>query len=210
MKLSTSQKGFSPILIVLLIVATLTGGYFLYTQQTKPLPQPIPQQTPTPSPAPALESESSPSAGTTNWRTYVNTKYGFSLRYPEDKNFKVQENNKGISIGTPNSGFGLFISIFDNPKKLTPRDWIKENFNAMYEKTTINGKRVSIENLQLKDKIVANQPAVEKTFGELAEFGTGATILFTSPNKEKIFEISGSELGVDLLDQILSTFKFIP
>ncbi len=95
------QKGFAPILIVLLI-ALAVGGYLLYQKQTRPdvVSQPVVQ----PSSNPVISPVASDSAETTNsdliganWKTYTNTntKYGFSVKYPESWYFISAEENYG-------------------------------------------------------------------------------------------------------------------
>lgn len=79
-----TQKGFAPILIVLLIAVVGIGGYLIYTNysndrsnQTKSSPTPVvTTQTPqsTPSTTPADE--------TANWKTYTNTKLKLEFKYP--------------------------------------------------------------------------------------------------------------------------------
>lgn len=67
-----SQKGLAPILIVL-ILAVLIGGYLVYQNQPKPTPSPQPTNQLSPA-----------SDETANWKTYTNSKYGFSFKYPSD------------------------------------------------------------------------------------------------------------------------------
>jgi len=64
------QKGFTPILIVL-ILAALVGGYLIYQNQPKPIPSPslITQPSPTPD-------------KTANWKTYTSKRANFLFQYP--------------------------------------------------------------------------------------------------------------------------------
>ncbi len=88
------QKGFAPILIVVLIAAAV-GGYFWFNDsnnQTKPA-QNV-QTTKTPAPATKPESTSSAAspapngAGeTANWKTYTNTKFGYQIKYPSNREY---------------------------------------------------------------------------------------------------------------------------
>lgn len=72
------QKGFAPILILvgILVALALAGGvYFFGKSQVAKLQNPVvvsqtPQATPTPS---------STSDETASWKTYTNTKYGYSI-----------------------------------------------------------------------------------------------------------------------------------
>lgn len=79
------QKGVAPILIVLLIAVLGIGGYFVYQNySTKTTPTPTPYSTPQPS--------SSSTDETANWKTYENSKYGFSIKYPPELTYEEKRN----------------------------------------------------------------------------------------------------------------------
>lgn len=93
-----NQKGFAPILIalgIILILGIVGGTYYLGTlknQQAvsfgnKPQSQNpgVTSQTPQPTPN-----------ETANWKTYTDTKYGFSLKYPINYNVAVLDNTKDL------------------------------------------------------------------------------------------------------------------
>jgi hypothetical protein len=85
------QKGFAPILI-LLVIALLIGAALVYAVATNKLSldslglsfnkqSPIPQATSEPTTTPALSSEPS-SDIPTGWSTYVNPQYNFEISHP--------------------------------------------------------------------------------------------------------------------------------
>ncbi len=77
-----SQKGLTPLLIILLI-ALAVGGYLLYQNQTKPVS--ISQPSPTPTTRPVVSNPvetANPDSIGAGWKTYQNTKVGFVLKYP--------------------------------------------------------------------------------------------------------------------------------
>ena len=71
-----TQKGFAPILIILLIAVAL-GGYLIYSKsQSKPTVQPTPQ----PSSSPAASNPTPTSAGeTANWKSITFNKLNFKI-----------------------------------------------------------------------------------------------------------------------------------
>ncbi len=104
-----SSKSFFSTKIILLIVFLLillgSGGTYL-ALSSKPKPQPIvPKPTPTSASTP-LPTEASVKAGdpTTSWKTYMNDKYNYSVKYPsiilftESNQASYTEFDKQISI----------------------------------------------------------------------------------------------------------------
>ncbi len=65
------QKRLSPIVIIVMI-AILFGGYLIYQNQFKSVTPSSPQTT-----QPGSDEAA-------NWKTYTNTKYGYSIKYPTD------------------------------------------------------------------------------------------------------------------------------
>lgn len=76
-----NQKGLVPIAIIL-IIAVVIGGYFLYQKQkvSTPLSQPTTQQ-------------ASSSAEMINWKTYIDKTLNYSFQYPSNWTIKVSEVN---------------------------------------------------------------------------------------------------------------------
>jgi hypothetical protein len=86
------QKGFSPILAILIIAVAL--GVIAFTQKdyllnSKPAPTTVNLQ-PTPISDP-----------TSDWKTYSNSIYSYSFHYPP--NYSVKENANTLTISEPNS-----------------------------------------------------------------------------------------------------------
>lgn len=140
------QRGFVPILIVILI-AILAGGYFVYSNsQTKtstPTPQPSPSLSDvSPAPTGAAETASTEQSRSANWKTYTNTKYGFTIKYPtnleaDDEKaappsvlFQPPQNEPGAP-GLPN----LYVSVMSNPpnpNELVYNRFSKEDLDYLY------------------------------------------------------------------------------
>ena len=75
--LSMKQKGFAPIIIIVLVAIVASGVYFLGTKNILKLPTSFSLPTISPSPTPTPDP-------TANWKTYTNYEYGYSVKYPSD------------------------------------------------------------------------------------------------------------------------------
>lgn len=100
------------ILIVILLIILAGGGtYLVLNSQTKPE---ISKITPTPLPIEASVKEGGPTA---SWKTYLNTTYGFSFKYP--KAWYTQEvpgwNTPGASISFYQNGATPTENYADTP-----------------------------------------------------------------------------------------------
>ena len=125
-----SQKGYSHILILLIVSAVVGSGVF-YIYQTKITPvrtiDEIISQPPTPSATPE-------SFNTEDWQTYTNTKYGFSLKMPQNWAYYESEPiEQGqvpeVSIyekDNPPIGNSLNIKIHNNLNNLSPEEYIRQ------------------------------------------------------------------------------------
>ncbi len=163
-KFNAGQKGFAPILVVLLIAVGI-GGYFSYQQvnrnsSTPPLNQAACTQEAKLCPdgssvgrvgpncefAPCPTSkESTSSAETTNWKTYTNVKFGYSLKYPTSG--KITEGGvysvDGVFVEHSNitslllADVQLGISVTQNKDNLTLEDLKKAEFGS-FDRKDIN------------------------------------------------------------------------
>lgn len=82
------QKGFAPILIIIILAMVALGGYLVYQKQTK-LPASSPQT------AQSVSNE------TENWKTYTNTKYSYEFKYPSAWSLGETTENS-LKINLPN------------------------------------------------------------------------------------------------------------
>ncbi len=92
------QKGFAPIIILVgvLVIAVVVGGVYFLGKQATPKTsqslQPTTQPTIQPTTVPPILTPNVNSAPTgaeeaADWKTYTNTKYGFSFQYPSDSDW---------------------------------------------------------------------------------------------------------------------------
>lgn len=80
----STQKGQALIFIILALVAAGFVGIMFYVGKITPKPPPeVVTLTPSPTPSP------SPIDETASWKTYTNTKYGFSFKYPNSDNWRL-------------------------------------------------------------------------------------------------------------------------
>jgi hypothetical protein len=199
------------ILSVLLLITLSTTAYFAYQTQSlvKELQgvrkeEEIATKT--------LESESispvytepnqSPDP-TANWKTYTNTQYGFSFKYPTDLGFLYDQLSGGNLLLQNFNGtaprkeldsdfqFALFVTKYDG----TPLF----KFSEQWEKELKTGKPIIVE--------IANKQAVRGFSGQ--KYNPVPTIWFTDKNNLYTIQLSNPEsTNKDWFDQILSTFKF--
>jgi hypothetical protein len=194
------QKGFAPILLLvgIIVIALIGGGvYYLGTKNTSTPAQNQIAATPTPS---HLKEPAS------NWKTYTNTQYGYSIKYPANANFSeetfTQSQFYGKSLGAIHIGIPA-----KNPNKESPTSkivnvyiWNSSTDQPLYSAAMKHGKYIDIGNY----KALYDVP--------LREAGPEQKIYYIQgPNK--FYEISQDDLlpleESSIFDQILSTFKFL-
>ncbi len=218
------QKGFFlPILgVIVLILVVGTGAYYFgknsnnTTIETSESPSQSPQlfDTSQKQVAPAI----SPTVDeTANWKTYVDKKNQFSFKYPSNGHVETEQVSV-VYIATNNKPYFTFtVRTEDNPNHLTTKhvvdkmvDDLKNNKNAPWAKSQADQTLQTMKdysNGQITGiKLQSFDEGYPGAFGEVVE---------ATENKIYTFYIgdgSGSNVinsDEKLLDQILSTFKFL-
>lgn len=220
------QKGLAPIVIILLI-ALAVGGFLIYQKQSKIS---ISSST-TNIASPALTDE------TINWNTYTNTKFNYSVKYPnkvqlitQNPEFGIkQEEMPGISLlldgGSPSYKEGFInvidpqtLTIIENPQARS--QWENLNLDQFVQKIwelNKNDKNPYIPNKQVGEIIetqVDGRRALKFSLSGSYIIHTGEgtlkeehSFIFIDYNNKKYFLMFPSRDNT--FSQILATFKFI-
>lgn len=185
--------------VIVIILISLPAGIYVLNKNSASKSQTI--SVITQSPTPAIDDIS-------NWKTYVNTKYGFSVKYPSD--FSAQDANdendswfhRTMICKCTKETVGAFdgpvvIEVIDNPTGKSIEEIIKEDFgfvgNPQFQPITIDS---------ITSKRTAILPGLISTDSVFVNKGS------------KIFYISlvgnPNQIGISTktFDQMLQTFKF--
>ena len=215
------QKGFAPILIVLLVAVLAVGGYFVYTnysnnQTAAPTGQTT--QTPPPTPDETVYTEASESA---NWKIYQGKSYTF--KYPANVNKIEGQSTDGVSVshswGDSNPPYFEFkVGIENNTAHLTTRQVIEKlvgnirNSSAPWAKSTADQYLKTMKQYTNGEISGVKLQCIDEGYpGDSYD-----VVIEAFPDKIFRFWINNAMGGCSgkeyekLLDQILSTFKFLP
>ncbi len=172
----------------------------------------MPQQTTQSTSAPSSNPESTNSADISNWKTYTNTKYGFSFQYPAS--FKLSDSqNEDIQMNVVNSTTERCL----NGETI---DLFSVNY-GQYQPISISKYKSSntfSPNTQFKETSFGNDKAVQSYFAGSNQTGGPQVALFFVHNGQgyQIVYRFCANPGTILNDSqisnlnpnILSTFKF--
>ncbi|HEX9503252.1 MAG TPA: hypothetical protein VF974_02925 [Patescibacteria group bacterium] len=155
----------------------------------------------TSSPLPKFEPVKHKQNSTANWKTYTNTEYGFSFKYPNDFNVYADDPTfiQIIRPKDPNKiTDNMTIRVWDNKANLSVIDWWNKYGPYAPPRTSAGLKP---DTFPIKDIMVVD---VKGVFIEGSE-GVLANYLILPADKNKILEIN----LMMPTNQIISTFKFI-
>ena len=215
-KESTKQKGFAPILIILVIAVIAAGAYFLGTKNILKLPTfPL---SPSLSPSPTTDP-------TANWKILNNTAYSYSLKYPVTlrafgvginvdettaDTVIISSNPEAAKITSPTMYIIAAERKYTVYKDMSLEDIVQADFDANKANQNISTRMIgAIENV-----IFAGKPAF--TFQMESSGFSGkwhGFVGYTGINKVLEFDHNGTHFTIvytsdPVFDQILSTFKF--
>lgn len=211
------QTGLAPILIVVLIATLAIGGYLIYSQQAKPTPPP--QQTTQPSPTPPVTPTPNGVGETANWKTYTNTDGKYSIKYPpsyyleETDSIKTPEKfpagKKQVAIKPSNQklNFIIYVNYYPVPNLSQANEAIQQvsGCDKAKEQQTNNAPKG-------KDFVLDNQKAIIYEDSLCAQF-TATNFYILHNDRTYSISVASTEKYKQhqiQVDQILSTFKFLP
>ena len=180
------QKGFAPIIIILVIALIGAGAYFLGTKNILKFPSFPLSPTLSPSPTPTPDP-------TANWKTY--TANEFTFKYPV--NWFI-EDTKVVEDGS-------YVNFFlgETEPKTTTTD--ESRGNEVF-RIIVYGDESVFSGL----KNIVPSPTTITVSGKPALRSSGQVdILIGSVNKRVLHLDIAAEGGKSYIDQILSTFKFV-
>ncbi len=186
---------------LVLVILIIGGGTFVLSQQetntpeTKIIAQPTAGQ-PTTIPDP-----------TADWKTYINEKYQYSLKYPPQWEIQNEKSLQSENIyfytksaQNPNYNAYFFITVDQNVKNFTPnKEWYMEWANQI-------PAGISIDKIKFEGTVFHGYPALKVDSDELffAKGNSVFRIALAVPNGDEEYK----EGVKSVFDQILQTFKF--
>ncbi len=197
-----NQKGFIPVVIILVILIGFVGIYYLGTLKSGKIitsPTPIESSIASAKPSPVSINKSTLDP-TTNWKVYTNNQYKFSFNYPDKLSYLYDQLDGG----------NLLLQNFDGTK---PR----KELNSDFQIVIFISKDDSTTLEQLAKNAQSKNTAGFELDGAVAIKGTSVQKDLDIPtvwvkNKGNIFTIQMSNVNSTnkaWFDLILSTFKFI-
>ncbi|MFA5432351.1 MAG: hypothetical protein WC319_05695 [Candidatus Paceibacterota bacterium] len=191
------QKGFTPIVIILLVL-TLAGiggsSYYVWNKKTQDY-QAISDKN---NESIDLKSQN---IDTATWLTYMNKELGIEFKYPSNFNFR-----QTISPNIANVSFGDYFSVkIGSYQNKSIDEIIKNDFinNVIYRNVTINN--LIVDGHKAK-RVLYYDPGI----------GYNDIVFFIESNNPNVFVEFRSDTPKDIVrldvltfNQIVSTFKFI-
>lgn len=175
-----SQKPKMPLKLILfdflglLLVSSLIYGAYWYGKRQ--VPPPTPEITPPP--VTEVPEATSP-AETVNWKTYTNTKYGYSISYPNNwdvKEFPESSGQLEVTSFNPNKVTDRLSAIFIT---ISPRSYEQEAFG--------NGDPVKVGNFTGEKVYGGAPPGTSNVHLRVAApLKTGSIIFESSTDYEKV------------------------
>ncbi len=181
-------------IVTFVILALLGGGAYggvWYWQDQQVVNEIVPTFTPRVDGSTSL---------TTSWKTYTNTQYGFEVKYPESYSMSGTSNGSNITFKSTEA-----CKSFVSGGGEWPIDC--QSYNILVQQNKISGPEMS-------KTFVAGIQA-EKYSDSNGQWSNGTQILVQFQKGQNwyiqtfTFNTAKSQISESIMDQILSTFKFI-
>lgn len=197
------QKGFVPVIIILVVLIGFVGVYFLGTLKNKTVvinPTPTPNTVATESVAPSYNPVVTTDP-TSNWKTYRNTKFNYSLRIPSNwvgytmKDFSVQDFT------------GLEDTLYLGPDETTKRPpqliQITGQASGSADQEVFDLTKCTVT------KVYVGTKNISGTHTKCPGLETNGFITIKTNNfKYTIDELKGTDKDHQVFNQIISTIEF--
>ena len=202
------KKGMSPwlavgIAAVVILAYVAFSAYagmwpFAPAASVSPTPTASAGALPTASSTPTATISATPD--TTGWKTYTNTQYGFSIKYPRDWNavdLVVLPNSPSV-MRLEEEGLGFGGKTYYLDISVTSEDM-----------NSVRAKYPSDMDVIESPITISGQPAYKV---EMSSRGTRGGLMFLSiyiPYRNMLYELHDRNPGVGLVDSVFPTFKFL-
>jgi uncharacterized protein (UPF0333 family) len=121
-----TNKGFVPLLIIIIVAMVAGGGIYYYSKQEVKTTEP---EVTTPTNTQATTTASSSATDAKDWKTYTNSKYGFSFNYPEKFEIK-NDGPTGFKYGDITMSYQVVLQPRVSTDKAKLSVYISENANV--------------------------------------------------------------------------------
>jgi hypothetical protein len=198
------QKGFAPIIILILLVL-VGGAYYFGITKNKTVPSlVVPVQ---PSSSPVAQPIADPTA---NWKTYTNKEYGFTVKYPSDAKLRISQSESSdrmlvVAFDSPNAIFDHLFKSGGYSFEISMQT--QKNFNTLDEYLSFQKEHSMYENILPKtyNNVIGYLFKNDKGYSGLNFIYQG----FVAKNNDLFYTINYfTDEDLDMFNQILSTFKF--
>ncbi len=222
-----TKRGFLGALLLIVAALIIVGGvgYAVVKDKksTKAISTSGMNDNSAPTSSPAVSSPASSTQATysipTNWKTYTNTQYGFTLQYPNTWQEPVVSNYpstvdvewSGLKM-TYSTNYSNPVIIGSNqPGHLTLDQYIssfptKPNFNPKEDAVIING--ISYKRLTVHESITAQNGDKKTVSNFVMETIFAPNPVANTSFAEFVNEVDENKISESTLEQVVSSFKF--
>lgn len=214
------EKGLAPIVIIIL-VALGVGGYLIYQNQTKVTSQPqsVIQPSPQPTePTDATSTNSLPSpttakpANKSGWKSYNDSKIGFSYQLPENDNWSVKTTDSycQLKLERNEGDQHLCIRVFDNPKGLSRREFYCSDILRQEDLQTCLNSHIEVKETKVgdRDALYITEPGTQVDHARVLNYNGKIVIVSDHAVSFPTTPLPEGFGWNKLRDEILTTFWF--